>query len=117
MDTYSPNTQNEGHIRYNALQLRAQKYFSNGLSFLVSYTYSQTIADATDQFSTFGNPPLDAGNTLAERRILGGTTFGNTYPRYLIFATTYELPIGPGKRFLPVNGVAGRIVGGWGAHS
>ena len=109
----SPNTQNEGHIRYNALQLRAQKYFSNGLSFLVSYTYSQTIADATDQFSTFGSAPQDAANPKAERRILGGTSFGNTYPRYLTAATTYELPIGPGKRYLPVHGVAGQIVGGW----
>ena len=99
----SPNTQNEGHIRYNALQLRAQKYFSNGLSFLVSYTYSQTIADAADQFSTFGAPPLDAANPKAERRILGGTVFGNTYPRYLTAAATYELPIGPGKHVPAIN--------------
>lgn len=110
----NPTTQNTGHIHYNSLQLRAQKYFSDGLTFLVSYTYSQTIADATDQFSTFGSPPLDAGNLKAEERVLGGTTFGNTYPRYLTAAATYELPIGPGKRFLPVNGVAGKIIGGWG---
>jgi hypothetical protein len=109
----SPNTQNTGHIHYNSLQLRAQKYFSDGLTFLVSYTYSQTISDAVDQFSTFGAPPLDTGNQKAEKRILGGTTFGNTYPRYLTAAATYELPIGPGKRFLPVHGVAGKIIGGW----
>jgi hypothetical protein len=79
----------------------------------VSYTYSQTISDAVDQFSTFGAPALDTGNQKAEKRILGGTTFGNTYPRYLTAAATYELPIGPGKRFLPVHGVAGKIIGGW----
>jgi hypothetical protein len=109
----SPTTQNTGHIHYNSLQLRAQKYFSNGLTFLVSYTYSQTISDATDQFSTFGAPPLDTANQAAEKRILGGTTFGNTYPRYLTAAATYELPIGPGKRFLPRGGLVGRVVGGW----
>jgi Carboxypeptidase regulatory-like domain/TonB dependent receptor len=109
----SGNTQNTGHIHYNSLQMRAQKYFSDGLTFLVSYTYSQTISDATDQFSTFGAVPLDTGNQKAEKRILGGTTFGNTYPRYLTAAATYELPIGPGKRFLPVHGVAGKIIGGW----
>ncbi len=109
----SPNTQNTGHIHYNSLQMRAQKYFSDGLTFLVSYTYSQTISDAVDQFSTFGAPALDTGNQKAEKRILGGTTFGNTYPRYLTAAATYELPIGPGKRFLPVHGVAGKIIGGW----
>jgi hypothetical protein len=111
----SPNTQNPGHIHYNSFQARAQKFFSDGLTFLVSYTYSQTISDAPDQFSTFSAPPLDAGNPKAEERILGGTTFGNTYPKYLSIATTYELPIGPGKRFLPEGGVVGRIVGGWGA--
>jgi hypothetical protein len=109
----SPTTQNTGHIHYNSLQLRAQKYFSDGLTFLVSYTYSQTISDATDQFSTFGSPPLDTANQAAEKRILGGTTFGNTYPRYLTAASTYELPIGPGKRFLAGGGAVGRVVGGW----
>jgi len=109
----SPTTQNTGHIHYNSLQLRAQKYLSNGLTFLVSYTYSQTISDAVDQFSTFGSPPLDTANQAAEKRTLGGTTFGNAYPRYLTAAATYELPIGPGKRFLPVNGIAGKLIGGW----
>ena len=52
------NTQNTGHSRYNALQLRAQKYLSNGLTFLVSYTYSQTITDTVDQFTTFGSTCL-----------------------------------------------------------
>jgi hypothetical protein len=110
----SPNTQNTGHIHYNALQMRAQKYFSDGLTFLVSYTYSQTISNAVDQFSTFGAPPLDAGNLKAEQRVLGGTTFGNTYPRYLTAAATYELPIGPHKRFLSHGGAMGKVVGGWG---
>jgi Carboxypeptidase regulatory-like domain/TonB dependent receptor len=110
----SPTTQNTGHIHYNSLQLRAQKYFSDGLTFLVSYTYSQTISDAVDQFSTFGAPPLDTANQAAEKRVLGGTTFGNTYPRYLTAAATYELPIGPGKRYLSDHGVVGTIVGGWG---
>ena len=109
----TPTTQNTGHIHYNSLQMRAQKYFSDGLTFLVSYTYSQTISDAIDQFSTFGAPPLDTANQKAEKRILGGTTFGNTYPRYLTIASTYELPIGPGKRFLPGGGVVGKVVGGW----
>jgi hypothetical protein len=106
-------TQNTGHINYNSLQLRAQKYFSDGLTFLVSYTYSKTISDATDQFSSFGSVPLDTANQRAERRVLGGTTFGNTYPRYLTAAATYELPIGPGKRFLPGSGIVGHVVGGW----
>jgi hypothetical protein len=108
------NTQNTGHSRYNSLQLRAQKYLSNGLTFLVSYTYSQTITDTVDQFTTFGSTPLNQYNPKAEGRILGGTPFGNTNPRFLTAAATYELPIGPGKPFLSRGGAVGRIVGGWG---
>ncbi len=108
------NTQNTGHSHYNSLQLRAQKYLSNGLTFLVSYTYSQTITDGVDQFTTFGAPPLDTANLKAESRILGGAPYGNPYPRYLTAAATYELPIGPGKPYLSGNGVVSRAVGGWG---
>ena len=110
------NTENEGHSHYNALQLRAQKYFSDGLTFLVSYTYSQTITNAVDQFATFSSPPLNTGNLKAESRILGGQPTAELpiYPRFLTAAATYELPIGPGKRYLGGNGVLGRVVGGWG---
>jgi len=108
------NTQNTGHSRYNSLQLRAQKDLSNGLFFLVSYTYSQTITDTVDQFTTFGATPLNQYNPKAEGRILGGTPFGNTNPRFLTAAASYELPIGPGKPFLNGGGVKGRIIGGWG---
>lgn len=111
------NTEIEGHSHYNALQLRAQKYFSDGLTFLVSYTYSQTITNAVDQFSTFSSPPLNTANLKAESRILGGAPDVDglpVYPRFLTAAATYELPIGPGKRYLSGNGVMGRVVGGWG---
>jgi Carboxypeptidase regulatory-like domain len=110
------NTENEGHSHYNALQVRAQKYFSNGLTFLVSYTYSQTVTNAVDQFATFSSPPLNTGNLKAESRILGGEPDNDglpVYPRFLTAAGTYELPIGPGKRYLSGNGVMGRVVGGW----
>jgi hypothetical protein len=111
------NTQNTGHSRYNALQLRAQKYFSNGLTFLVSYTYSQTITDSVDQFTTFGAAPLNQYNPKAESRILGGTPFGNTNPRFLTAAATYELPFGPGKTYYTRGGVVGQLVGGWGTSA
>jgi hypothetical protein len=109
------NTENEGHSHYNSLQVRAQKYFSNGLTFLVSYTYSQTITNAVDQFATFSSPPLNTGNLKAENRILGGAPTAELpiYPRFLTAAGTYELPIGPGKRYLSGNGVMSRVVGGW----
>jgi hypothetical protein len=97
--------------------LRAQKYLSNGLTFLVSYTYSQTITDSVDQFTTFGATPLNQYNPKAESRILGGTPFGNTNPRFLTAASTYELPIGPGKPYASGGGPLGRVIGGWGVSA
>jgi hypothetical protein len=35
----------------------------------------------------------------------------------LVFDTVYELPIGPGKKFLTTGGVAGKIMGGWALSS
>jgi hypothetical protein len=107
-------TQNTGHQSYNSFQGRAQKYFSDGLTFLASFTLSKTYTNSIDQFSTFQSPPLDTANLGKERRVLGGTIFNAASPRTLSIATTYELPIGPGKRYLPERGVLGTIVGGWG---
>ncbi|MBV9305908.1 MAG: TonB-dependent receptor, partial [Acidobacteriaceae bacterium] len=112
--TITDNTQNTGHQNYHSLQLRAQKYFSDGLTFLVSYTWSKTLTDSVDQFSTFGAFPLDTANWRAEKRVLGGTLFNPASPRTLSIASTYELPIGPGKKLLAQSGPVGKIVGGWG---
>lgn len=110
----SDNTQNTGHQSYNSFQARAQKYFSDGLSFIASFTLSKTYTDSVDQFSTFGAPPPDTNNLGKEKSVLGGTLFNPASPRTLSIAPTYQLPIGPGKRYLPGHGVVGAVVGGWG---
>ncbi len=110
----STNTQNTGHQSYNSFQARAQKYFSNGVSFIASFTQSRTYSDSVDQFSTFGANPPDTYNPKKEKSVLGGTLFNPVSPRTFSIAPTYELPIGPGKRYLAGNGIVGKIVGGWG---
>jgi hypothetical protein len=107
-------TQNTGHQNYNAFQARAQKYFSDGLTFLASFTLSKTMTNSVDQFSTFAPNGLDTANPDRERRVLGVGLFNSASPRTLSIASTYELPIGPGKRYMSGGGVAGKIIGGWG---
>ncbi|MBS1850087.1 MAG: TonB-dependent receptor [Acidobacteria bacterium] len=111
----SANTQNTGHSNYHSLQMRGQKNFSDGLTFLASFTWSKTLTDGLDQFSTFSANPLDTNNRRRERQLLGADANGGASPRTLSISTTYELPIGPGKKFLNVRGPIGKIVGGWGA--
>jgi hypothetical protein len=97
-----------GNSTYNALQVKVDKRFSNGLSFLVAYTWSKTLTDAESQFSEFSGFTLDPYNRKAEKALSI-----NDYPQSLIVNYTYDLPFGPGKKFANAGGAAGKIIGGW----
>ena len=99
---------------YNALQVKLEKRFSRGLQFLVSYTWSKSLDDAS---STSGNITWLGGTTHLQdpnnRRLERGlSTFD--IPVVLQFSYTYELPIGRGKalgRNMPT--VLNAVIGGW----
>jgi Carboxypeptidase regulatory-like domain/TonB dependent receptor len=110
----SDRVQIEGHSNYHSLQMRAQKEYSNGLNFLVSYTWAKNIADGIDQFSTFQAMPLDTAQLGRERQVLGANASGAAGPQVLSIAGSAELPIGPGKPFLNHGKGIGRLTGGWG---
>lgn len=106
-----------GSVSYNGLQTSLQKRFSQGLTFLVSYTFSKTIGDVDS------NAGASAG---AENAIFAGSFFQDYYnakaersvtssdiPHVVSLSYTYDLPIGPGKRYLNHKGVVGKAVGGW----
>jgi len=97
-----------GLSTYHALQVKVDKRFSRGLSFLVSYTWSKTLTDAESQFSEFSGFTADPYNRKAEK-----SYSINDYPHNLVIHYGYELPFGPGKKFAKSGGAAGKIVGGW----
>ena len=109
-DFYQPT----GFGVYHAFQLRLQKRFSNGLSFLGAYTISKNIgAIATNTFGSWfgaaGLTGIDNFNRKIEKSLVS-----NDRTHILTFSWTYELPVGRGKRFLPnVNSVLNQLVGGW----
>jgi hypothetical protein len=107
-------TQTPGHSNYHSLQERLQKNYSNGMTFLVSYTWSKNIADSLDQFSTFSSTPLDTAQRRRERQVIGDNANGAAGGQNVAISTTYELPIGPGKALLNNSPVLGRVLGGWG---
>jgi hypothetical protein len=100
--------ENVGRSTYNALQLQARKHFSQGLSFLVSYTWSKTLTDAESQFNEFSGFTQDFYNAKAEKALSI-----NDYPSNLVISYEYQFPFGPGKKFANVGGLAGRAIGGW----
>jgi len=103
------NFDTNGTAFYNALQLQTQKRFSSGLSFLVSYTLSKTMSNTDTGFSTFNFGSENKFNQKSEWSIAS-----NDQTHLLAISGTYELPIGPGKKYLTNGGqLAKNIVGGW----
>jgi hypothetical protein len=92
-----------GDMTYNALQMKVQKRFSKGLSFLVSYTLSKTITD-TDQggYSAFSSAGRDNANRQLEKSLAP-----NDRPHNLVTSWVYELP-GAG-----LTGAKGALLKGW----
>jgi Carboxypeptidase regulatory-like domain/TonB dependent receptor len=102
---------------YHALQIKAEKRFSHGLQFLVTYVWSKSLDDSSTTggaVSWLGGNALqthlqDPNNRALER---GLSTFD--IPSVLQFSYTYELPVGKGKPLLGnANAVVNAIFGGW----
>jgi hypothetical protein len=103
------NFDTTGAALYNALQVQTQKRFSGGLSFLVSYTLSKTMSNTDTGFSTFNFGSENKFNQKSEWSIAG-----NDQTHILSISGVYELPIGPGKKYLNKSGmVAKNTLGGW----
>ncbi len=99
---------------YHALQLLAEKRYSNGLQFLVSFTWSKSIDDssqADDNVTWLGSfSSLQDPNKPELERSL--STFD--IPHVFQFSYSYDLPFGHGRAFLGnMPRVLDMIVGGW----
>ena len=90
---------------YHALQLSVDKRFSNGLSFLSSYTFSKSIDDS----SLWNGSVVDVTNFRLER---GLSTFDSRHR--FITSYTYDLPYGQGRMFGGhASPVVNALLGGW----
>src|SRR6185295_2879360 len=99
-----PVLQSTGNSIYHALLGRVERRFSNGVSFLGSYTYGHAIDD-----STGGNVAQDARNLRADR---GNSDFD---ARHRVVVTyIYDFPFGRGRTFGKNWGsVLNTLFGGW----
>jgi hypothetical protein len=94
-----------GHSSYHAMVVKADRRFSNGLLMQWNYTLSKLLTDSDSYFT--GTGAQDQYNRRAEKSI---GQFDQTHA--LKLNTVYELPFGPGRRWL-TSGVASQIIGGW----
>jgi hypothetical protein len=101
---------NDAPGSYNALQAQAQKTLTNGLFFLVSYTWSKSLDWQSDPYvnaePNFYNLKADWGPSDYNRTNL------------FVFSGVYQLPIGRGKLLLSnPNGIVQTIAGNWSVGS
>ena len=103
---------------YNAMQLTAEKRYSNGLQFLASFVWSKSMDDASapdDNTTWLGSfSSLEDPNKPWLERSL--STFD--IPFVYQFTYTYDLPVGRGKAFFSnmpsvLNAIHGRVEDQW----
>jgi len=103
------NFETAGAVKYSGLQVSLQKRTGSGLTFLIGYTLSKTLSNTDSGFSTFNFKGLNPKNPQAEWSIANDDRH-----QVLTMAGVYELPLGPGRKFLNHGGTLMRnVAGGW----
>jgi len=102
-----------GHSNYNSLQTKLEQQFNNGLTYLLTYTWSKTMSDAGDELNGGSVGGYRAPNVpgLGPKFDWGLADFD--LRQVVHFMGGYQLPFGKNKRFLNQGGLANAIVGGW----
>jgi hypothetical protein len=95
---------------FNAGTLKLQHRFSDGLQFLVSYTYGKSLDYGGSAAS--GGGAVGNGQTITNIDAWHGPSGFDTRHRAVI-SYVYELPWGPGQKWLADSSVLGVLVGGW----
>src|SRR5262245_28269407 len=95
-----------GWARFNGVSFRFEKRYSEGFFFLANYQLSKGIDN--------GSGEIEANDTADARNL----NYDQGYARYdqrhrSAFSFGYELPFGPGKRYLASGGAAAYAFGGW----
>ncbi len=102
-----PYRESSASSTYHSMQARAEKRFSQGFTFLASYTFSKAIDDSSGVPASTAttNNPQNSFDLRAER----GLSEFDVRHRF-VASFIYELPFGKGKSFLQ-DGIAAQIFG------
>jgi len=98
---------NNGNSNFHSLQVAVERPLTSGWLWGTQYLWAHALAD--NGFGAGEYPHIENYSCL--RCSYSSTDID--IRQTLSVNTVYELPIGPGKRFLTSGGVAGRLLGGW----
>lgn len=106
----------QGSSIYHGWLVNLERRLSGGFVLLASYSFGKLINENIRVPSPGGSEQLNAGANYRlgpyNRRLERGLDSTDSGGRFVV-STVYELPFGPGKRFLNSSGALGRITGGW----
>lgn len=99
-----------GHSNYHALYVKVQRRFSQGLSFLSSFSYAKSIDNGSGIRTTDGDSltPSNNYNLELER---GPSAFD--FRKRWTTSWMYELPFGKERRWMNSSRAADLVLGGW----
>ncbi len=102
-----------GDSTYHALQSKLEEQYANGLTFLLTYTWSKAMSDAGDLLNGGTTGGLRAYNVpgLGPRFDWAPADFD--LRNVVHFSGGYELPFGKDKKFLNQGGLMNEVLGGW----
>ena len=102
--------ESRANSNYHSMQARFQQRLWRGLGTLVSYTWAKSIDNASNFFSSAGDPnvPQNSYDVRAER---GRSNFDVRHR--LSVSYTYDLPFGKGRTWLADDGWLTTVLSGW----
>jgi len=88
--------------QYNSMQIQVEKRFSGGLTFTSNYTYQKAYANSGDSFAFLYNRNLSWGEE------------DNITHQQFVFAPSWEIPFGRGRKFgSHIHKAVDMALGGW----
>jgi hypothetical protein len=99
-----------GHSSYHALLMKVQRRFSNGLSFLSSFSYGKSIDNGSGIRTSDGDSLTPSNNyNLELERGLSAYDFRRRWTT----SGLWELPFGKDRRWLNTSTALDLVFGGW----
>ena len=105
-------TTNASSSSYNSLQVDVRHRYRSGLQFQANYAFSKVLSDSLGDYQSRFQPYLDNANGKLER---ARAPYDLTHVFH--FNGSYDLPFGPGKRWLSTGSVLPKIAEGWSISS
>lgn len=102
--------ENRNMSTYHSMQTKLEKRFSDGLQFLVSYTFGKVL--------DYGGSPASGGGSVGGPQTYTNIRAGRGPAGYdvkhrAVASYVYELPFGQDRRWLNESRVANAVIGGW----